>query len=166
MRLFFAFAVLALCVGCIPQDSSTTTNKITISMNKRVAASNSGCQVATMVALDTVALANYDATKAKTIEVAIALLKFVDTGAVGDLPLSNVSVEMKKFLATKNLADYGFVVDSAMSAISLMSVDTNLVGPNNVILIRQGLLGVIAGAELSKKEWRSDVMPVARSLVR
>ena len=140
--LMVLFCVMVCLVGCEP-----------LSKNKQLAYADTAGTLSVVVALDEVPDATYDVAKTKTIEVATALLAFVETGNLADLSFNNTRFLMIQFLAKKGWGDYSGFVDTALQYVKTQSVDVDKIGSQNVLLIRTGLEAIIRSAKRCKKEW-------------
>jgi len=141
---FLVFVAALLCAGCTAPG-----------MNKKMGFSDAAAVTATAMSLDQAK--NFDATKTKVIEVATALKEFVKTGSLGTLPLYEVEKAMDKFLVEKGWGQYTYIVDAAIAYVSSITLDTGVIGSDNVLLIETGLDGVIRQASRSKAEWATPL---------
>jgi len=142
----FAIVLTALlCTGCRQPG-----------MNKKMALADAGGVLATGVALDE-AGDKFDVAKSKTIEVAEALKAFVQSGSIGDLPLSDVRDLLENFMIKKGWGAYTYMVDAALQYVKTINVNVEKIGPDNVKLIETALDGIIRQAKRSKKEWVTPI---------
>jgi len=127
-----------------------------LSMNKKLAYSDSAATLATAAAIDEVPEKDFDTVREKTIEIAAALLAFVDSGNVADLSFKNTRALMQGFMTKKGYGDYMGLVDAALQYVKTKNVDVDKLGDDNVLLIRTGLEAVIKSATRCKKQWRQE----------
>ena len=147
---FVAVMVAAMAGGCDNPPS----------MNKRVGFTDGAVSVAVAVALDTVKAEKYADTKVELIKVCGDLQAFLNTGQIADLPVAKVEEAMLKLLTDKGLGKYSSIVRSLFDYVESMSVDTEKIGSNNVILLDIGLQEAIDAAKRSRLDWRPDWQPV------
>lgn len=141
--LFGLLALTVMLVGCEP-----------LSTNKKLAYSDSAATLTTAAALDETSTEVFPVAKAKTIEVAAALLAFVETGKLADLSFNNTRFLLVQFLTQKGYGEYSGLVDTALTYVKTQNVDVDKIGADNVLLIRTGLEAVIRSATRCKVEWR------------
>ena len=143
--MFVMLFVMVGIVGCQP-----------LSKNKQLAYSDSAGTLAAVIALDEVPDATYDVAREKTIEVAAALLAFVETGDLGKLSFNNTRFLLVQFLTSKGWGDYSGLVDTALQYVRTQNVNVDAIGGQNVLLIRTGIEAVIRSATRCKKEWKTN----------
>jgi len=125
-------------------------------MNKKLALADSLSVVAVGATLDEAARdssENFVETQAKVIDVANGLLAFVSTGEFVNLPTGAVDTRLKEYIAEKGWGEYVGIVDTAMTYVRGQQVDTDVIGENNVLLIKTSLEAIIRQAERSKAAW-------------
>ena len=143
-NLLVGLLALAMMVGCEP-----------LSQNKKLAYSDSACTLGTAAALDEAPKDVFPVAKTKTIEVATALLAFVETGNMADLSFNNTRFLLIQFLTKKGWGEYSGVVDTALTYVKTQNVDVDKIGGDNVALIRAGLEAVIRSAKRCTLEGQS-----------
>jgi predicted transcriptional regulator len=126
------------------------------SMNMRNAYARSSTDLATTVYLDNIQIDKYDQNKVALVEVVSKLKDFMDTGSIADLPLSAAKQKVEDWMITKGWGAYVSLVEVAFAYINTQHIDTDIIGQNNVTVIKQGLDQIVLAATASRKEWRSD----------
>jgi len=134
--------LLALVVGvCFASGCSQP------GMNIKMAAADAGCGVAVTGALEAVPAEKFETTKVKIIEISTELLGFVKTGNLDQLPLDVVKEKLEAFMVKKGWGDYSYLIDTIIQYVKTQSVDVNIIGLNNVNLIKIGLEETIRNAK-------------------
>ena len=156
MKMFSVLAVLCVFVtGCVTPSFS--------SMNIQRSGIRSTGDMATTVALDSVLLSEADSTKVKTREIALAVQLFLKDGKVADLTIPEISSELKKIIPES----YYFMLDILIAQIQGITVDTQVIGANNLERLNSVCVGVINSCNLYDVKYRPDLTESdAKSLVR
>jgi len=76
-------------------------------------------------------------------DIGAALLKFLETGDVAALTMSELRAELEKLVPVK----YKGYFDAVLSAASTQHVDVEKIGPNNVKRVRAAILGCLEGEQ-------------------
>jgi len=140
-----------LLVGCLLATGCKDSPML--SMNKRMAYADSGATLTTAVAMDQVSQANFDKVKLETVKACVELKKFLDDGLIADLPLGIAKQKIEQWMISKGWAAYIGLVEVSFAWIEVQHVDVDKIGPNNVIIIKEGLSGIERQAQRAKKEW-------------
>jgi hypothetical protein len=116
-------------------------------MNVKMAAADAGCGIAVVGALEAIPAEKFEPTKVKIIAISTELLGFVETGNLDQLPLDIVKEKLEDFMIKKGWGDYAYLVDTVIQYVKTQSVDVDIIGVNNVKLIKIGLEEVIRNAK-------------------
>lgn len=143
--------ILAIIVLC----AVVTTGCQEPGLNKKMAIADSLAVSVTATALDE--SDSFDTHKETILRVAADLLAFVESGNLGQLPLDDVRKLLYRRLAEQGWSKYNYIVDSALTYVSSVNVDTGVIGPNNVIIIKTTLQGVLRQADRSRVEWVTKI---------
>jgi len=133
--------------------SSGCKGTAALSMNKRMAYADSGAVLTSAMALDQVSEDKFDATKAKLIVICEQLSKFLDDGLIADLPVNVAKQKIEAFMIEKGWQAYIGLVEVAFAWVEVQQVPTDKIGPDNIIVIKEGLAGIQRQALRAKKEW-------------
>jgi hypothetical protein len=146
-------------LGCVLALALVGCSSADYSKNMRAATAQATATVATKALLDEVPVAQYDATKAKVVEVMGEVSKFLDTGKIGDLPFDAAKDAIVKFMREKGWDQYIPAVEGILDIIAAQKVPVEKLGADNIAIIKLGLASAANSAETSKVEWRR---PAAR----
>jgi hypothetical protein len=124
-------------------------------MNIKMAAADAGCGIAVVGALEAVPAEKFETTKVKIIEISTDLLGFVSTGNLDQLPLDVVKEKLEDFMIKKGWGSYTYLVDTVVQYVKTQSVDVNIIGIDNVKLIKIGLEEIIRNAKRSTLDGRT-----------
>jgi hypothetical protein len=115
--------------------------------------------MAVTVSLDMVSDANVVNVQKSVKDSALAVNKFLNTGNVGDLTTPELIAELRKLVPPS----YQFIVDILLSQVSVIHVDVDKIGKNNVRRLLEVTNGMVAGCDLYKIEDRPTPPAVAIS---
>lgn len=147
MRLF-SLVSLVLCLALVGCSGSSA-----LSMNKKMSYADSGATVSTAFALDQVPAEKFDVTKEEVATVATQLKKFLDDGMIADLPVQLAKQKIEEFMIQKGWQAYIGLVEVIFAWVDMQRVPVEKLGADNIIVIKNGLDGVIRQAQRAKKEW-------------
>jgi len=144
MFKYFVFLLIMsfTLVGCV--------NNASFTVNRQRSAIRSSTDIGTTVLLDNADTAlKAEAYALKSAEIAQQVITFLDTGNVGSLTTGALNERLL------NIAKgYEPVAALIMVSISGYSVNTDVVGDNNIKRIKAACIGIIQGAEQYKLEDR------------
>jgi hypothetical protein len=148
MKLFLSLLCCLVLVGCSSPMAS---------MNKRMAYADSGATLATAVAIDQIPADKFDAKKAEIVSACEQVKAFLKDGRLVDLPLEKVKKEVVTFMVNKGLQAYVSLVDIVFVWVEAQKVDTQKIGADNLVVIGEGLDGIIRQATRAKKDWAKPI---------
>jgi hypothetical protein len=125
-------------------------------MNVKMASADAGCGVAVVGALEAVPAEKFEKTKVEIINVSTELLGFVKTGELAQLPLDEVKKVLEAFLIKKGWGDYSYIVDTVIQYVKTQSVNVDIIGKNNIALIKIGLEEIIRNATRCTLDGRTN----------
>jgi hypothetical protein len=123
-------------------------------MNVKMASTDAGAGVVIVGILESVSVEDFEPVKADVIKVSLDLLAFVNSGNLETLPFYIVQAKLNEFMIGKGYGDYVFIVDTALQYIKQQNVNVEVIGLNNVKLLKIALEGIIRNAERSTVEGR------------
>lgn len=143
MKVILSLLLCLALVGC--------TSPL-LSMNKKMAYADSGATLSAAMAIDQIPLEKFDTAKTEIIAVCVDLAKFLDDGKLADLPLDRAKLAIEEYMIKKGWQSYISLVEVVFAWVSVQQV-TLPIGPDNILIIKQGLDGIARQAVRAKKEW-------------
>jgi len=147
---YFVFALLGMamfCSGCTVQQYSK---------NMQVSSVRGASMFGTTATLDETSIDDYDANKAIILKAVEDIRKFLDTGAIKDLPIRDLAAQLKGYMVAKGYAPAvsTAIIDGVVAYLGNVQLNTELVDEYVKFLILQSLDEVERTAKLHKKDWR------------
>jgi hypothetical protein len=131
------------------------------SMNAQRAGLRDAADIAATLAVDNVSDANVDKVLSDTESIAKSVIKFLDSGNIGDLTSSQIRTELVKLIPV----DYIGWVDLSLNYVSQYSVDTGKIGNKTVAHLKEFFYGITIATDRYKKSDRPVVEAGTKNLV-
>jgi len=116
-------------------------------MNIKMASADAGCGISVVGILESVPAEKFELTKMEIISISAELVDFVKTGNLDQLPLDIVKKKIEDFMIQKGWGEYSYLVDTVIQYVKTQSVDVDVIGTNNVKLIKISLEEIIRNAK-------------------
>jgi len=123
------------------------------SMNSQRAGLRGAADISATLALDNVSFANVDAVQKETKEVAQSVIKFLESGNIGDLTTGQIRVELMKIVPF----EYQLWVDLALNYVSQYNLDPGMIGNKTVAHLNAFFSGIEIATDRYKKSDREEI---------